>query len=284
MVGFINVNKDKGVSSAFVVNKIKRALKVKCGHMGTLDPLAHGVLPIGLGQASRAFDFMLGKEKTYLAEFDFGYSTPSFDLETSPDAYAAFLPTLADVESVLPFFKGEIMQVPPAYSAKFVDGSRSYKLARKGKRVELEAKPVTIFDINIVDQTGEGKFLFKIDCSAGTYIRSLVRDIAEKLGVCGTMTDLTRTKSGFFTLENSVTLDELIASENKEKFIIAPDKAIELPVIVLDKERARRLINGLYDDFDYPDGEYKLYNETEFWGIAAVAGGKIKMRSYIRDL
>ena len=249
MLGVININKDKGVSSAYVVYKIKKKLKVKCGHMGTLDPLAGGVLPIGLGQATRLFDFLLNKEKTYLAEFDFSFTTPSLDLETEKSGDSPFIPTLSDVESAVSSYVGVIDQIPPSYSAKFVDGKRSYKLARRGVEVDLPPKKIEIYQMDIVERLSESKYLIKINCSAGTYIRSIVRDLASSLGVCGVMTNLTRTKSGNFTIENSVTLDEFVNSEDYEKYILKPEFALDQPKIILDKTSSERLLNGLKDEF-----------------------------------
>ena len=284
MIGFVNINKASGVSSANVVNKIKKFLKVKCGHMGTLDPLAEGVLPIGLGQATRLFDILLDKEKSYLAEFDFSFTTPSLDLETEECACSPFIPTREQIESVLPTLTGAIDQIPPAYSAKFVDGKRSYKLARHGMAVDLPPKRVNISALTVEKQLTESKFLFKIDCSAGTYIRSIVRDIADALGVCGVMIKLTRIRSGNFTIEKSVTLEQFLSSENYLDYITRPQDAVDLTELVLDETPATRLLNGLNDQFDFADGIYKVFNGETFWGIGKVENGFIKMKAYIRDL
>ncbi len=284
MLGFINIDKDSGVSSALVVNKIKKALKVKCGHMGTLDPLASGVLPIALGQATRMFDILLEKEKTYLADFDFSYTTPSLDLETEPSQRSPFIPSLAEIQSVIADMTGEIDQIPPKYSAKSVDGSRSYKLARRGVEVELPPKRITVRSIRVTDTLSEGKYRFEIICSSGTYIRSIVRDIAEKLGVCGVMTNLIRTASGKFTIENSVSLAEFLAAENKQKFISSPQDAVDYPEISLSALSAKRLLDGLYDEFDFSDGTYKVFCEGSFLGIGCVESRLLKMKAYIRDL
>ncbi len=284
MLGFININKDKGVSSGFVVNKIKHFFKCKCGHMGTLDPLASGVLPIGLGQATRLFDTLLQKNKKYIAEFDFAYSTPSFDLETSPDNYSSFVPTKFELEKSVKKFVGDIKQVPPIYSAICVDGTRSYKLARSGQAIELPAKDVTINSIKVLEQITESKFKLEIDCSSGTYIRSIVRDIASDLGVYGTMTSLIRAKSGYFSLENSVTLEQLFTSTSPEKCIIKPDLVLTYDSIVLNEENAKKLINGLNCYVENVDGVYKVYNGEEFWGVGNVNNRILKMSAFVRDL
>ena len=252
--------------------------------MGTLDPLAEGVLPIGLNQATRLFDILLDKEKSYLAEFDFSFTTPSLDLETEECARSQLIPSIDEIKSVLPALTGDVDQIPPSYSAKFVDGRRSYKLARHGMAVDLPPKKVNISGLTVEKQITDSKFLFKIDCSAGTYIRSIVKDIADALGVCGVMTKLTRTRSGNFTIKNSVTLEQFLSSENYLDYITKPQDAVDLPEIVLDETSATRLLNGLQDEFEFADGTYKVFNQETFWGIGKVEGGFIRMKAYVRDL
>ena len=185
MVGFINVNKRRGDTSAFVVNRIKKIFGEKCGHMGTLDPLASGVLPVALGRASRLFDFLVEKEKTYVARFDFSFTTPSLDLESEPCDYSDRSVKKQEIIDLLPHFLGEQMQIPPDYSAKCVDGKKAYKLARRGEKPELKPKRVFIKSIELNEQTGDNEYSFTIVCGGGTYIRSICRDIADKLGVFG---------------------------------------------------------------------------------------------------
>ena len=134
------------------------------------------------------------------------------------------------------------------------------------------------------EQVGDARYVFTINCSGGTYIRSIVRDIAKSLGVCGVMTKLTRTRSGFFTIDNAVPIDDLTEETDLNKFVIKPQDVIDLPDLVLEKSAAKRLIDGLKDEFAFADGLYKVYNEDEFWGIGEVDGGVIKMKAFIRDI
>lgn len=284
MIGFVCVNKKAGDTSAFCVNKIKKKLGLKCGHMGTLDPLASGVLPVAVGQATRLFDFLLDKEKTYIADFDFAYSTPSLDLETEPCAYSEAIPDIKQIEAVIPDLTGEIMQVPPAYSAKLVDGKRSYKLARKGISAQLPPKKVTIYSIEIIEKLSETAYRFKIKCGGGTYIRSIVRDMSGLLNCQGVMTKLVREKSGVFDINNSVSVDDFLKAEDCSKYIIKPQDVLDFPSVTLDKLSAKRLLDGLSDEFPYDDGRYKVFFENEFAGVGEVFGGKIKMKAYVRDL
>ena len=283
MIGFYCINKRTGDTSAYCVNKVKRRFKVKCGHMGTLDPLASGVLPVAVGQATRLFDLLLEKEKSYDAVFDFAYDTPSFDLETEPLNHSEKIPTEDEIMAVLPKMIGEIMQVPPAYSAKCVDGTRSYKLARHGKAVELPPKKITIYSIELLGRESESAFRFKIVCSGGTYIRSIARDLAKNLGCFATMTSLVRTSSGPFTILNSITCQQL-EDADAEKYLIKPQDVLNFPVVVLNEKQAKRMVDGLFDEYDLADGLYKVFSGQEFWGVGIVNNRLLKMKVYVRDL
>lgn len=285
MLGFISVNKKKGDTSAYVVNRIKKLVgkNKSCGHMGTLDPLASGVLPVAIGQATRLFPFLLDKRKSYLADFDFSFTTPSLDLETEPYLTTEKKANEKEILSVLPSLIGEVMQIPPAYSAKCVDGKRSYKLARRGVEVELQPKKVRIDDIRLVDRLSETCFRFEIDCRGGTYIRSIARDLGAALSLPATMTNLVRTRSGIFTIENSFSLDE-IEQKGLSECLIEADKTVFYPSLTLSAEKEKRLLNGLYDDFLVENGLYKVYGESGFLGVGEITEQKLKMKAYVRDL
>lgn len=285
MLGFIPVNKKKGDTSAYVVNRIKKLVgkNKSCGHMGTLDPLASGVLPVAIGQATRLFPFLLDKRKSYLADFDFSFTTPSLDLETEPTLTTDKKASEKEILSVLPSLIGEVMQIPPAYSAKCVDGKRSYKLARRGVEVELQPKKVRIDDIRLVDRLSETCFRFEIDCRGGTYIRSIARDLGAALSLPATMTNLVRTRSGIFTIENSFSLDE-IEQNGLSECLVRADKTVFYPSLTLSAEKEKRLLNGLYDDFLVENGLYKVYGESGFLGVGEITEQKLKMKAYVRDL
>lgn len=285
MLGFISVNKKKGDTSAYVVNRIKKLVgkNKSCGHMGTLDPLASGVLPVAIGQATRLFPFLLDKRKSYLADFDFSFTTPSLDLETEPYLTTDKKASEKEILSVLPSLIGEVMQTPPAYSAKCVDGKRSYKLARRGVEVELQPKKVRIDDIRLVDRLSETCFRFEIDCRGGTYIRSIARDLGAALSLPATMTNLVRTRSGIFTIENSFSLDE-IEQKGLSECLVEADKTVFYPSLTLSAEKEKRLLNGLYDDFLVENGLYKVYGESGFLGVGEITEQKLKMKAYVRDL
>lgn len=284
MIGFVCVNKKVGDTSTYCVNKIKKIFKVKCGHMGTLDPLASGVLPIALGQATRMFDILLDKQKKYVATFDFAYETPSYDLETEPNNYSQNIPTEEQIKSVLPSLIGDIDQVPPNYSAKLVDGKRSYKLARRGVEFTLPPKRITIYDVVLLERVSDTAFSFLITCSGGTYIRSIVRDMAKALNCYGTMTSLQRISSGEFNIENSYTIEQLLEFDDPTKCIIKPQDALTYEEVVLDKTLSKRLIDGVLCVVERRDGVYKVFSGDEFWGIGQITDNSLKMKVYVRDL
>ena len=174
MNGFINIFKPSGITSAYALTKIKKAFKgEKIGHMGTLDPLASGVLPVGIGKCNRLFNYLLDKDKVYKAEFTFGYETDTLDSDGKIIQESKVVPSKEEILKVLPSLVGEVMQIPPSYSAKNVDGKRSYQLARQGIQVELPPKKVVISKIELDDVISDKTFAFTIYCKGGTYIRSI---------------------------------------------------------------------------------------------------------------
>ncbi len=284
MNGFLNLYKPKGVSSARVLNAVKRSLKGETvGHMGTLDPLADGVLPVAIGKSTRLFDYLLDKDKEYVATVAFGFSTDSYDLEGEITQRSDVLPSDAELEAACKKLTGDIMQIPPIYSAKCVNGKRSYELARKGVAVELPPKKVTVKSIRVLDKISESEYKIKIVCGGGTYIRAIARDLGLLCGTVATMTSLTRTASGIFRIENSVTAEEFTSAAYKSALLVPPDEVIDYPIIRLDERQTERLYNGLYDVYDYPDGIYKVYSPTAFYGVGEVKNGKIKVKAYLRD-
>ncbi len=283
MNGFINLYKPSGVSSAYVLNGLKKILKGETmGHMGTLDPLAYGVLPVAIGKSTRLFDYLLDKKKEYIADVAFGYETDTLDLEGKVVKTSDKIPSFSEVNIAIKGLIGEIMQIPPVFSAKCVNGKRSYALARKGKTVDLPPKKVNIYDIEIIEyKANECKI--KIVCGGGTYIRAIARDLGELCSSCATMTALERSASGIFHIDNSVTLEELSKAENIGDYIIPPQDAVDFPILNLSENEAIRLYNGLYDDFDKPNGTYKVFEPDGFYGVGEITDGKLKVKAYIRD-
>lgn len=279
MTGFINIDKAEGVSSAKEVARIKRLTGTPCGHLGTLDPMASGVLPVAIGNAARLFDYFLNKRKTYVATFRFGEDYDTLDTTGTLLKSGGAIPEREMIESVISALVGEVMQVPPNYSAKCVNGKRGYQLARQGVQFSLAPKKVSIYSIKLLDRVDGQSFSFEIECGSGTYIRSIARDMAEALGTYGAMSALKRSASGPFTLENSVKSEELTV-ENIGSFIIPTDRLLPFESFFAEGKTAKRLFNGLPAECGLADGTYKLYDsERNFYGLAAAENGLIKVRT-----
>ncbi|MBO4262347.1 MAG: hypothetical protein J5903_01015, partial [Clostridia bacterium] len=229
------------------------------------------------------FDYLLDKDKEYIATFAFGYQTDTLDLEGKTELYSDVIPSEEDLIVAAGKLTGEIMQIPPSFSAKCVDGKRSYQLARKGKPVELPPKKVFISSIEILEKISHNEYAFKIKCKGGTYIRSIARDVAAECGTCATMTSLIRTASGVFRAEDSIKAEDFINAHDKEAFLIRPDEVVDFPKIFLDAIRAERLFNGLSDDFVYTDGTYRVYSPDGFYGVGEMKNAKLKVKAYLRD-
>ena len=278
MNGFINLNKAAGVSSAKEVGIIKRVSHTPCGHMGTLDPMASGVLPVALGYACRLFDYFLSKRKTYVATFKFGCDYDTLDTTGKLTASGGRVPTAEEIKGVIPDLVGEIMQVPPRYSAKSVCGKRGYELARSGVDFVLSPKKVSVYSIDLLESIGTDSFSFRIECGGGTYIRSIARDMAESLGTYAAMSALIREQSGPFRIENSVCLSEL-SEDNLSNYLIPTESILPFESFHADGIAAKRLFNGLSVKCNLADGIYKIYNVNDFYGLAAVEAGNIKVRT-----
>ena len=276
--------KPKGISSAYILNAVKRSIRGETvGHMGTLDPLASGVLPVAIGKSVRLFDYLLNKKKEYVATVAFGYMTDTLDLEGKIVENSDVLPSYEQVKTACGGLVGEVMQVPPAYSAKCVNGKRSYELARKGQIIDLPPKKVVIYDIAVLEKISASEYKIKIVCGGGTYIRAIARDLGYACGSCATMTSLVRSASGIFKIENSVSAEDFINAEDKQSLLIPADEVVDFPKIILDDKQSRRLFNGLYDIYDYPNGTYRVYAVDEFYGVGEVSDGKIKVKAYVGD-
>lgn len=281
--GFINVDKPSGIVSSTVVNKIKWLSGVPCGHMGTLDPLASGVLPVGVGNATRLFDYFLEKEKEYVAEFTFGVESDTLD-STGTLIQGGRVPNESEIAEILPQFFGDIMQMPPKYSAKNVNGRRGYELARAGIEFELQPKKVYIYGMECLGkvENKEDTFRIKIRCGGGTYIRSIARDVAEALGTKAVMSALRRTQSGIFTLNNAIPFAALEADpsvEELEKYIIPTESVLPFERLLLSEKQEEKLYHGQMVDVDKTDGLYKIYQGEVFYGIAEVKNGLAKAKT-----
>lgn len=247
MLGFLNVHKPVGCTSRDVVNTIQRILKpLKVGHAGTLDPLASGVLVVAVGSATRIIDLVQQQPKVYEATFRFGVFSPTDDLEGELEENAGPIPPRDRVIETLPRFIGEIQQVPPAFSAIKVAGKRAFDLARQGREVNLQPRPVTIYSLELMDYTAS-EVRLRMRCSAGTYVRSLGRDLAEALGTKAVMTSLARTEIGGFTLDNARPWNDfkVVDREELESWLLDPFTALPaVRVVELTAADCRQLLLG----------------------------------------
>lgn len=279
MTGFIVIDKQAGVSSAHEVNLIKCISGVSCGHMGTLDPMASGVLPIALGNAARLFDYFLDKKKRYIAEFTFGTDSDTLDTTGTVIRTGGYVPDEKEITDALPELCGDVMQIPPKYSAKNVNGKRGYELARAGIDFELKPKKVNIYGIKLLKRTSENSFSFEINCGGGTYIRSIARDLAQKLNTCAVMSSLIREASGCFELKDAVK-SQCLNKDNIKDFIIATDSVLPFESVYPTLNDAKKLFNGVEVNCSLKDGIYKIYfTDGSFYGLAEAKHSKLKVRT-----
>lgn len=279
MIGFYNILKPTGVSSGFVVNKIKRITNEKVGHLGTLDPSASGVLSIAVGKATKFFDYFLNKDKEYVALAKFGVLTNTLDSDGEILKREDVQVSLEDIKKVLPSLCGNVDQIPPIFSSKNVNGERAYDLARQGKQVVLEPKKVQIYSIKAEKLAQNNLFRIKIHCSSGTYVRSIIRDIAEKIGTVATTVCIIRTCSGKFEISDSITLDEL--AENPEKHLIKINSILNLPEIELSLLQAKDLFSGKEIMLDRDDGEYLSFYQGEEFSVLKIENKKATNKIFL---
>lgn len=245
MFGFLNVYKPKGITSHDVVSVLRRITKVKqIGHTGTLDPFAEGVLPICIGKATRLIEY-LDDDKAYTGTIQLGSSTTTYDLEGEEVNFSDKKVTLNEIEAALDKFRGEIKQLPPIYSAIKVNGKKLYEYAREGKEVKIEPRRVNISKLEILeyDETNR-RLTLHIECSKGTYIRSIAHDLGTELTTFGHLVKLVRVKAGMFEVNNAVSLEHIQTKEDVEKLLIAPLKKLNYMTYELNKNELVKVSNG----------------------------------------
>ncbi len=279
--GVLIVDKPSGWTSNDVVVKLKHLLhERRVGHGGTLDPMATGVLPVFVGRATRAVEFAAGGRKEYIARLELGRTTDTQDstgttLTTAP--CAVITPELE--QAILPF-RGDILQVPPMYSALKVQGKRLYDLARKGQQVERPPRPVTIYELEVLEQVDAVSWLLRVSCSKGTYIRTLCHDIGQSLGVGGVMSALRRTQAAGFDLTQAVTMEEIIAASEagRERELLLPVDTCfrQYPVVTIGGKAERLCRNGNEFPCGEVDGLCRVYSkEGEFLMLGSCQKGRM---------
>lgn len=256
MNGIICVNKPAGFTSFDVIAKLRGIMKIRrLGHGGTLDPMATGVLPVFVGTATKACDIMPDSSKSYRASFELGKITDTQDITGTALSASDMRVKRESIEAIIPGFIGRIMQLPPMYSAVQVNGQRLYDLARKGIEVERQPREIEVKSLILADYDEESRRgVLEISCGKGTYIRTIIHDIGERLGCGGIMTELVRTSSGGFTLSDCHTLDEIqsAADENRLEELILPIEHVfdSLPKLRLNEVQTRMYRNGVKLDIN----------------------------------
>jgi tRNA pseudouridine55 synthase len=281
MNGIIIIDKPQEWTSNDVVSRLRRVFNTRrIGHGGTLDPMATGVLPVFVGRATRGVEFFEHAEKVYEATLRFGLTTDTEDITGRVLTETEVTLTEADVRNVLPKFRGDILQVPPMYSAIKVNGQKLYDLARKGREVERQPRPITIHELELLAFSGSEARL-RVRCSKGTYIRTLCKDIGEALGCGGCMAALRRVEAGEYTLEGSIPLRQLLdiseAGEDVEHLLRPVDTMFAShEKLSLNEKQARLVKNGNAFASDCADGTYRVYApDGEFLALCRAEGGRV---------
>jgi len=247
--GWICLDKPYDLTSTTAVSKVRRAFNAqKGGHAGTLDPLATGILPIALGEATKTVPFLMDADKAYRFTIAWGRDTTTLDREGETTATSDVRPTREQVEAALPTFIGEVDQIPPNFSAIKVDGERAYDLARDGVEFELPTRKVNIFALRVTEQADADHVTLEMECGKGTYVRAVVRDLAKALGTCGHVAELRRTRVGRFTESGSIsleTLENLSYEARLSEALLPVETALDdIPALAVTDEDAFRLAQG----------------------------------------
>lgn len=275
MDGIVIVDKPQGWTSQDVTARLRRVFGTRrIGHGGTLDPMATGVLPVFVGRATRAVEFFEHAEKTYETVLRLGITTDTEDMTGTVLTEENVSFTEEQLQETLAAFRGEILQVPPMYSALKVNGQKLCDLARKGKTVERQPRPITIHELTLVER-GENTLRLRVRCSKGTYIRTLCKDIGEKLGCGGCMESLRRVAAGEYTVDEAVPLQTLLETERPEDYLRTVDTMFRnYPAVTLTSNQESRCRNGNAFSVSLAPGIYRAYSQDgEFLMLAKVDGG-----------
>ena len=279
--GVLVLDKPQDWTSHDVVAKVRRLLhERRVGHGGTLDPMATGVLPVFVGRATRAVEFAMEGEKEYLAGLRLGVVTDTQDITGTVLSECTVQEMHQDLLQVLDRFQGEILQVPPMYSAIKVKGQKLYELARKGVEVERQPRPVTIHSLELVEMESQRDFVLRVRCSKGTYVRTLCHDIGQALGCGGTMYALRRTRAGGFHEQEAVTLEALaqaVEAGEGERLLLPVDSCFaQLPALTVDGRARDRIRNGASFSWDAAPGQWRVYGpDGEFLMVGELREGRM---------
>lgn len=281
--GILVVDKPQEWTSHDVVAKLRGVFSEKrVGHAGTLDPMATGVLPVFFGRATRVVEFAMETGKEYIAGLRLGVTTDTQDMTGTVLSQQQHIITKEAVEAVLDQFRGDILQIPPMYSAIKIQGKKLYELARKGKEIERPARSICIKTLELLpDLSEEGDFLLRIQCSKGTYVRTICHDIGIALGCGAAMSSLRRTEAAGFTLAQAKTLSEILQIPQPQQLLLPVDSYFTQEKLVIEAWQEEKLRNGasfsLTPEQSIPDGEYRVYGEAkDFLALSRVEQGEVR--------
>ncbi len=250
--GWLNLDKPAGLSSNTAMLTVKRIFQgIRTGYIGTLDPFATGILPIAIGEGRKFIPYVNEDKKTYIFTMIFGTETDTLDIDGNVVNVSECIPSIESLRKILPTFLGDQRQIPPKFSAIKINGRRACDLMRKGQNVELKARFVHIFSLDLISESLEQlkEATLIVTCSKGTYIRSLARDIADKLGTVAYLKSLRRTQSGFFSINNAIPLEKLQKIEDTNtlmSFVLPLESPLgDIPALYVSENEARKLQNGL---------------------------------------
>ena len=285
MDGIIIINKPKNYTSHDIVRKAKKLLNEKVGHTGTLDPNATGVLPLLIGKGTQISKYIINHDKVYEAVLQLGTKTDTADVEgkiIEEKTVTERALEKENIEKVLEELTGEQEQIPPMYSAIKINGKKLYEYARNGMKVEIPKREIEIYNIKLIKlDKNEKEIEFEVECSKGTYIRTLCEDIAKKLDTIGYMKSLTRTKVNNFKLEDTITFEDLENNKNNEEWLLHNSYTMEeifdyLPKLELNDRKKELFLNGVQLTFKEKDGLYNIYNNENYLGTGTIKNELLK--------
>ena len=279
MNGLLIINKPKNYTSHDIVNIVRKKLNTKkVGHTGTLDPNATGVLQVLIGQATKISKYLVEHKKTYIATLKLGEQRSTGDSEgdiINQDLGLKVFDKM-EIEQTLLDFLGQQQQIPPVYSAIKVNGKKLYEYARNGQEIEIKPRDIEVYNISLKNYNQKDEITFEVECSKGTYIRTLCEDIAKKLGTIGYMKELQRTKVNEFEIQNAVSLDDLDNVNPQDKLISIEKIFKDKPEIKLNERKLELFLNGVQLTNDLQDGLYRIYSNDEFIGLGIVKNKLLK--------
>lgn len=279
MNGLLIINKPKGYTSHDIVNIVRKKLNIKkVGHTGTLDPNATGVLQVLVGQATKISKYLVEHKKTYIATLKLGEQRDTGDSEGNVINQDLDLRVYdnKEIEQALSSFLGKQQQIPPIYSSIKVNGKKLYEYARNGQEIEIKPRDIEVYNISLISYDKKNKIVFEVECSKGTYIRTLCEDIAKKIGTIGYMKELQRIKVNEFKIEDAILLDDLDNTNIENKIISIEEVFKDNSKLELNNRNLELFLNGVQLTYELNEGVYRIYNNNKFIGLGIINDNLLK--------